>query len=106
MALASPIREKCLTCTRTASKRHLLGGLCPVCQVTRAEMFATRFLDDVKDYKNCFDCSNPLGKEGGWLHWDVNADTFYVLCMPCGEKAFARAGQYRGTEFGYAHKAY
>lgn len=97
-------REKCLTCERYASPNHLLGGLCPVCLIRRADAFTHKFLQDVKNRHTCFECSASL-EQGGYLHWDQTADTFYMLCIPCGEKAIAKAAQYRRTEFYHKHHA-
>lgn len=99
-------RVKCLTCPRTARPEHLLGGICAVCAIGRSEFWKQPFLESVDDKTHCGECHTFLGGFGGYLHWDVVADAFVVLCIGCREKAVAKAAQYRGTPFGYVHKAY
>lgn len=105
MGTLTPIRDKCLTCSRTASPAHMVAGLCPVCLTGRADQFVKQFmLSELTNFNECFECHGEL-PGGSYLHWDVTADCFSLLCVPCGEKAIATAGQYRNTEFGFARKA-
>ena len=82
----------------------MLAGLCPVCLINREDKFKQHFLAGLEKFDECYECHQPL-LGGAYLHWDVTANCFSLLCIPCSEKAIATAGQYRGTEFGYAERA-
>lgn len=99
------IRQKCANCSRTAQPSNLLAGLCPVCLLNRADSFNKQFiLSKLNTFDECYECHGEL-HGGAYLHWDVVADCFALLCMPCGEKAIQTDGQYRNTEFAYQMKA-
>ena len=102
--VAQLVRVRCKTCTRSCLPSELLAGLCPVCLVARADNFNGFVSGLVKEEgRQCAECPNRLDG-GAYLHWDVTASSFCLLCIPCSEKAIAKAGQYRGTEFGYKQK--
>jgi len=103
-AVPQLVRVRCKTCPRSCDPKELLAGLCPVCLLARVDNFNGFVSDLVKDGRKCAECPNRLDG-GAYLHWDVTANSFCLLCIPCSEKAISRAEQYRGTEFGYAHKA-
>lgn len=99
-------RHKCLTCERYANPKDMHGGLCPVCLIQRSEFWKQPFLESIEDKYHCGECHAFLGNQGGFMRWDKLAAAFVVVCFGCREKAVAKAAEYRGTPFGYAHKAY
>lgn len=106
-------RQKCKTCPRTYIPKDLeIAGLCPVCLENRIWNMDSRFCEDLKESKQrsdgfgytCFECGakNLLS---AFVHWDVTAKGFSLLCRPCKAKAVQTAEQYKGTPFGYLQKA-
>ncbi len=104
-AVPQLVRVRCKTCPRSMPPSELLAGLCPACLVSRVDNF-NRFVSELveENGRKCAECPNRL-VDGAYLHWDVTANSFCLLCIPCSEKVIATAGQYRGTEFGYLKKA-
>lgn len=97
-------RQKCANCSRTAQPDHLVAGLCPACLLNRADNFNKQFiLSKLNTFDECYECHGQF-HNGAYLHWDVGADCFALLCLPCGEKAIAKDEQYRNTEFAFANK--
>lgn len=99
---------RCKTCSRNCLPSDLLAGLCRDCLTARSNSWQGEFgLEMLKDKEQCFECheSHSIAVLGGYVHWDVTANCFALLCIPCSEKAIARAGQYRGTPFGRMKRA-
>jgi hypothetical protein len=84
---------------------ELLAGLCSHCLAAREKSWGGEFgLETIKDKKHCMECHQAI-EIGAYIHWDVLANSFSLLCIACSEKAIAKAAQYRGTPFGRAKKA-
>ena len=105
-ALPQVIRQRCKTCTRSYDPGELLGGLCPICLDARSDNWVFQLGPAIETcgLKECYECHKPFGPMGAYLHWDVGAQAFSLLCIPCSETAIQKSEQYRGTVFGYAHK--
>lgn len=105
-AVPQLVRQRCLTCSRSLLPSDLLAGLCPDCLLARIDSWDGDFgLEVCKAEKRCMECSQSLDGVGGYVHWDVTAKSFYLLCIPCSEKAIQKAGQYRRTPFAFIQKA-
>ena len=107
-------RQKCKTCPRTYIPDDLrIAGLCPVCMEQRSWAMDEKFLAAIAESKRrsdghgyaCFECPTKH-MLSGFIHWDVGAQEFFLLCRVCKSKAVQSAAQYRGTQYGYAQKAY
>lgn len=82
----------------------MLAYLCPVCLMHRADAFNKQFLlQQLSTFDECYECHGHL-LNGAYLHWDVLADCFSLLCFSCRENAVMKDLQYRGTEFGYEQR--
>lgn len=98
------VRSTCKTCAHSYDPRELLGGLCSYCLLARAEKveeFGRIF--ESPEYR-CSEC-NAFILASAYRHWDVLANAFALLCVPCSDKAISKAGQYRNTPFAYMNKS-
>lgn len=99
------VRTRCKTCTHSYDPRELLAGSCSYCLADRVKAldeFADLFTSAQYRCQNC----NAFILAGAYRHWDVLAKRFSLLCVKCADEAISGDSQYRGTPFGWAHKAY
>ena len=104
MGILVQIRAKCKTCSRSAPPSEMVGGVCIVCLNERAVNYREKFA--AMNLRECAECHHCMySGEIGYVHWDVTARHFALLCRPCASKAAHFAAQYRNTESAYRTKA-
>lgn len=95
----------CKQCNKGRHPRDVLYGLCVDCWQARIQAHTKSFRPE-EFYQNekyrCYECKAPfLSMAVGYLSWDVTANSFCLLCVPCGKKKHQKDALYRGTEFSY-----